>query len=353
MDKRPYLLVFLIAATISFLLTHVIRRVSVKLKLLDIPDERKIHTYAVPYLGGVSVFFGFMMAIGVALHLDKGFRFEFLQEFIGLFVGSSIILLLGIFDDLGGSSAGIKLSFQAIAATVLWGYGFRIETISSPIGGIIELGPILGWFITIFWFCSITNAMNLIDGLDGLCSGIGAIAATTLFIAGIWRGENVLPFLAVALCGSLLGFLPHNFHPAKIFLGDTGSLMIGFLIAAMSLFSYTKASAMISLLVAVTALALPVADTLMAILRRSRLKKHLFQADRGHIHHRLIKLMPYRTAVFFLYVITAYASVLGLSMVLSDTGTSILILATLIGSIILIMVVLRMIEIQKIKEIDK
>jgi UDP-GlcNAc:undecaprenyl-phosphate GlcNAc-1-phosphate transferase len=344
MQDRPYLLVFLVASTIAYLLTMVLRRVCTQLKLLDLPDMRKIHKYAVPYLGGVSVFFGFMMGLGVALHLDRGFRFEFLQEFIGLFVACSIILLLGIFDDLGGSNASIKLVFQAIGATVLWGYGFRIETVSSPWGGSIELGPILGWMVSILWFWAITNAMNLIDGLDGLCAGIGAIAATSLFVAGMWRGENVLPFLAIALAGSLIGFLPHNFHPAKIFLGDTGSLTIGFLIAAASLVSLTKASATVSLLVPVAALAIPVTDTIMAIIRRQRLRKNIFQADREHIHHRLIKIMPYRRAVFFLYLVTGYASVLGLSMVFSDTMTSLWILGLLVGSLLLAAAVLRVIE---------
>lgn len=334
----------MIAISISYLLTMILRRVCLRFQLLDIPDERKIHTNAVPYLGGVAVFVGAMMAMGVALHLDRGFRFEFLQEFIGLFVAASIILLLGIFDDLGGSNAEIKLVFQAVAATVLWGYGFRIEHFTSFFGGTYELGPVLGWFATIIWFWALTNAMNLIDGLDGLCAGIGAIAATTLFLVGLWRGENVLPFLAIALSGALLGFLPHNFHPARIFLGDTGSLLIGFFIAAMSLVSFTKASTMVSLVVPVVALALPVTDTLMAIIRRGRLHKNIFQADREHIHHRIIRLLSYRRAVFILYLITAYASVLATAMVFTDTVTAFWIFGLLIGSLLFAVAALRIAE---------
>lgn len=341
---RPYLLVFLIASSIAYLITLILRRISTKLRLLDLPDERKIHKYAVPYLGGIAVFFGFMMALSVALHLDRPFRYEFLQEFIGLFVGASIILLLGIFDDLGGSNATIKLAFQTVAATVMWGYGFEISRISSPFGGSIELDPALAWFVTVFWFWAIINAMNLIDGLDGLCAGLGAISATTLFLAGMLRGEGVLPFLAVALAGSLIGFLPHNIHPARIFLGDTGSLLIGFLIASMSLISFTKASAMVSLIVPVATLALPVTDTIMAMIRRQRMKKNLFQADREHIHHRLLRIMPHKQAVFFLYMVSAYASVLGIAMISANFVTSFWIMGVLVGSILTAVVILRVLE---------
>lgn len=355
MTSSHFFLVFLIASSVSYLLTMVLRRICVQFKLLDLPDERKIHRYAVPYLGGVAVFTGTMMALGVALHLDRAFRFEFLQEFIGLFVATSIILLLGIFDDLGGSNAGIKLVFQGVAATVLWGYEFRIEKITGFGEHPIVLGPVLGWMVTVFWFWALTNALNLIDGLDGLCAGIGAIAATTLFLVGLWRGENVLPFLAIALAGSLFGFLPHNFHPARIFLGDTGSLTIGFLIAAMSLVSFTKASTMVSLVVPVMALALPVTDTLLAIVRRGRLHKNIFQADREHIHHRIIRVLPYRRAVFLLYTITAYASVLGVSMVFASTVTSFWIFGLLIGTLLLAVAALRIAEgrVPEVEECDK
>lgn len=344
MSEHPFLLVFLIASSISYLLTMVLRRICVQFQLLDMPDERKIHKHAVPYLGGVAVFTGTMMGLGVSLHLDRSFRFEFLQEFIGLFVACSIILLLGIFDDLGGSNAGTKLIFQGVAATVLWGYGFRIEKITGFGDAPIALDPLIGWAVTVFWFWALTNALNLIDGLDGLCAGIGGIAALTLFLVGLWRGENVLPFLAIALTGALAGFLPHNIHPAKIFLGDTGSLMIGFLIAAMSLVSFTKASAMVSLVVPVMALALPVTDTVMAIVRRGRLKKNIFQADREHIHHRIIRVLPYRRAVFLLHTITAYASVLGASMVFTATSTSFWIFGLLIGTLVLAVAALRIAE---------
>ncbi|RMH54508.1 MAG: undecaprenyl/decaprenyl-phosphate alpha-N-acetylglucosaminyl 1-phosphate transferase [Candidatus Hydrogenedentota bacterium] len=343
-QETRFLLTFLVAMSLSYLLTMVIRRLSTKLQLLDFPDERKIHRRAVPYLGGVSVFVGFMMAVGVALHIDRGFRFEFLREFIGLFVATSIIFLLGIFDDLGGSTATIKFAFQAVAATVLWGYGYRIDQVSWLFGGTIHLDPISGWLLTILWFWSVTNAMNLIDGLDGLCSGIGAIAATTLFWAGLLRQEPVLPFLAIALAGALIGFLPHNFHPAKIFLGDTGSLTIGFLIAAMGLVSFSKAATLVSLLVPTAALALPVTDTLLAILRRRHLRTNIFQADRKHIHHRLLRLLPHDRAVVLLLLLTGYSSVLGLVMSVTNKTTSFWILLLLVGSLALVIVVLRLIE---------
>lgn len=342
--EHPYFLVFLIASSISYLITLVMRRICHQLRLLDMPGERKIHRQAVPYLGGVAVFFGFMMSLGVALHLDRPFRYEFLQEFIGLFVATSIIFLLGIFDDLGGSNAQIKLAFQTVAATVLWGYDFRIESITSPWGGKIDFGPVLAWVITVVWFWAICNAMNIIDGLDGLCAGIGAIASTTLFLAGIWRGELVLPFLAIALAGALIGFLPHNFNPAKIFLGDTGSLTIGFLVASMSLVSFTKSSVMVSLIVPVATLAFPVTDTILAIIRRKRLKKNIFQADRQHVHHRLLKLMPHKQVVIILYIVTAYASVLGISMVFSDFTTSFWIFGLLVGSMLVAVAMLRLAE---------
>lgn len=333
-EMTPHLLVLLVAATLSYLITMILRRVCDKFGLLDFPDPRKIHRRPVPYLGGVAIYAATMIGIALALHLDPDFRFEFLSSFVGLFVAAAIVFLLGIFDDLGGSTAGVKLSFQTVAATVMWAYGFRIDEVTGPFGAAIEFDEVLSWILTTFWFVSIINAVNLIDGLDGLAAGIGAIAATTLAIAGLARsGDVVLPFLGVALTGALLGFLPHNLHPAKIFLGDTGAMTIGFLLAAFSLISYAKAAAITTLVVPVAALAVPVVDTLLAVVRRARRGAHLFRADREHLHHLLLRALPHARAVAVIHLLTLYFAAVGLGYVFfPDPRVGLTLTVLLVGS---------------------
>lgn len=312
----PQLLVFLVAVGVSDLSTGIVRRISTRVGLLDHPDDRKIHHESVPYMGGVAIFISFFLAVALGLHLDAGFRFAFLRQFIGIFIATCVIFLLGIFDDLGGSNASIKFLWQSVAATIAYAYGFNVDRITNPFGGEILFDPVLSWALTVLWFAAVTNAVNLIDGLDGLAAGVCAMTATTLFLVGVSRDAIVPASLSIALAGALIGFLRHNFHPAKIFMGDAGALTVGFLLAAISTDSLTKASTFASLAVPFAALGLPILDTSLAILRRVTSGRPVFDADRGHLHHRLLAMgFSHRRTVLLLYCVTLYFCIVGYSFV--------------------------------------
>lgn len=311
---KTHLFVFVIALAVSDLATAVIRRIAARAGLLDHPDDRKIHHESVPYMGGVAIFVAFFLAVAVGLHVNAEFRAAFLQRFVGLFVASCVIFLLGIFDDLGGSNASIKFLWQAVAGSIAFAYGFSVDRLTNPFGGTVVFDPVLAWGLTVLWFAAVTNAVNLIDGLDGLAAGVGAMAAVTLFLVGLERGEIEQTFLSIALAGALLGFLRHNFHPAKIFMGDTGALSLGFLLAAISTGSLTKATTFATLAVPFAAIGLPILDTTLAIIRRLSSGAPVFDADRSHLHHRLLALgLTHRQAVFLLYLVTLWFCALGYS----------------------------------------
>ena len=317
-----YLILFALAAFGSFALTPVVSRLAVALGALDHPDGRRVHTTPTPRLGGISIYLAMAFATAVAVLVDPSF-FEVWDgpgaEIVGLVVAASIILVLGIVDDCRGLGAWTKLQVQILAALVLVSSGFEIEKI---------FGMEAGWWgipITVLWVVGITNAFNLIDGLDGLASGIGLIVSTTLLSVALVSGRDAEAMSFVLLAGALTGFLRYNFHPARIFLGDSGSLLLGFMLAAISLQMSNKLSATIAILVPLLALGLPIVDTSLTIARRLLRRLHvarrdesrtryeflvvgeapLFSADRRHIHHRLLDLgLTHRNAVLALYAVS-------------------------------------------------
>jgi len=302
-------------------------RLSHKLGILDQPGERKVHVKPVAYLGG----FGFVltMIIGVGI-------FGILQPYSGLMefrshlifvVGLMAIFLIGLWDDVIGIRAIIKLFLQIAVAFGMWLAGVRIERVSLAFGQSLDL---LGWdqqsliivilaslpsiIITVGWYVALMNAINLIDGLDGLAGGVSLIAALSLGIVGITIsytvGLNLGQALPIIASGAIFGFLTQNWHPAKTFMGDSGSLSIGFTLATASLISSTKAPALLALMVPLTALALPLFETAFSFLRRAIKGTNPFKADRRHLHHRLLDagLDQRRVVLIFLYT-TAYFGV--------------------------------------------
>jgi UDP-GlcNAc:undecaprenyl-phosphate GlcNAc-1-phosphate transferase len=247
-------------------------------------------------------------------------------EHLQLLVGAGAILLLGIYDDIRGASALLKLAVQVAATSMLFYYGVRIGQISTPFGLTIHLG-VLDFPLTLLWVVGLTNAINLLDGIDGLAAGVGALGALSLAVLSVWQGSIEVALIAASLGGSLIGFLFFNFHPATIFLGDCGALTLGFLLAEIPILSGQKSATAVALFVPIVALGIPILDTSMAILRRATQRKHLFQADRAHLHHRLLALgLSQSQVAFTLYIVSGILSLMAIAMTNASRMGALLIL---------------------------
>jgi UDP-GlcNAc:undecaprenyl-phosphate GlcNAc-1-phosphate transferase len=325
------LTIFLVSFSACYLLSFPVRLLASRLAVLDYPDQRKIHSVPIPSLGGLALLGAFAAAAIVAVKTDPQRFFLFRQPLAGLVIGAAIVTMLGLWDDVRGSGAAIKLAIQGAVGVLMYLYGFRIERITTPFEGILELrwG---GLALTVLWYCIMMNAMNLIDGLDGLAAGISAIAGVTIFAISFHWDEPLAAFLALTIVGISVGFLPHNFYPAKIFMGDTGSLLLGFLLASLTLITNTKAPAILTLLVPLVALGLPLVDTLYAFLRRCLMRAHPFRADNRHLHHRLLALgLSHKRVVILLYYVSGYLGVM--AYILSKVSPGITLLTVLILAI--------------------
>lgn len=333
--RQELLLALLLAVGLALLLTPLCIRVVRYIRIFDYPDERKIHKRPVALLGGLAVYLAFFLTVAFFFFWNPSLATELTWErFLGLYLGCSIVLILGVFDDLFGSGAQLKFIVQGIAAAVLFYFGFRIEFITNPLGGVLEFDIFTSFLLTIFWVAAITNAVNLLDGLDGLAAGVAAIAATTLFLVALSRGDLISSYITLALIGALLGFLPYNFFPAKIFLGDTGSLLIGFILAALGMLSFNKALTALALIIPIAALGIPVYDTVMAIIRRSQRGANIFKADKEHIHHTLLQAgLSQRQAMLLLCIISAYFGVLAYLCILVPNEYAVLIFLVFVISV--------------------
>ncbi|GAG36918.1 unnamed protein product, partial [marine sediment metagenome] len=251
---------------ISFGLLPVIIRLAHRYKWYDLPDnQRKIHTGLIPRMGGTSIFIAFFSSLFLAPLLSSLIsesRISLLSStrFVPVFAGALLAYLVGLYDDFRNLRALLKFFLQLLAAAIVAGGGFLISSFSLPYMGTIHLG-LLAYPVTIFWIVGIANAVNLIDGMDGLASGIAAIASLSMGVIAIIQGVPQTAILALALFGALVGFLAHNFPPAKIFMGDSGSLFVGFVLAVLPLMGISKASAFGTLIVPVTLLTVPILDT--------------------------------------------------------------------------------------------
>ena len=292
-----YLTAFIITLILSLIITPVIIRLAHKFNFIDQPGERKINTELVATAGGIAIYLAFMIPLRFFLPAN--------QTIQGIMIGGSFMLILGLLDDKFEISAPLKFGGQIIGALILIYYGVKINFITNPFGGFIYLGIYTVPF-TVFWIVSIINTINLIDGLDGLAAGVSIIAVLTLFAVSLQENQLIAPMLAVLLAGSCLGFLKYNFNPAKIFMGDTGAMFIGYIIAAVSITGALKSAAAVTIFVPVLALAIPILDTTFAIIRRIFNDRPIGEADHGHIHHRLLAIgMNQKQAVISVYVISA------------------------------------------------
>ncbi len=314
MDAFQLAIPFALAAATAALATPVVRRAALARGIVDRPNPRKVsNRAAMPLLGGLAVALGF--GVGVAVALLAGGEFETRGHLGGLVLGAGIMLALGIYDDRRGLGAWPKVLVGALAAAIAIGSGFTIGHFTDPVSRASTMLPgWLSWITTFLWILGITNAINLIDGLDGLAAGVGVIIGTTLAVI-CWQAGMVLGVvLGVALVGALLGFLPFNFAPARIFLGDSGALFIGYVLALLALEGYRQMT-VLTFVVPLLALAVPILDTLLSILRRLWLRAPVFSADRLHMHHRLLASAggSHRSAVLQFYWVTAAFCLLAVS----------------------------------------
>ncbi len=321
-DIWAVLLAMGLAAVVALASTPLVKALSVKVGAVDVPkDGRRMHNHPIPRMGGLAIFLGFMAAVLLFVPLDTEKR--------GMLLGAVIIVVLGMLDDRFALPAMPKFVVQIIAAVIAVMAGNRIDVLSNP--NIFSANPywelgVLSIPVTVIWIVAITNAVNLIDGLDGLACGVSTIsAATMLVIALLVREQDVLvseqdvAVMMAALVGACIGFLPYNFNPAKIFMGDTGSTFLGFIMAVVSVQGMFKMYNIISFVVPFLMLGLPIFDECFAIIRRLTRGQSPMAPDRGHVHHRLIDMgFSQKQAVGVLYVISA---ILGLSaVVLTASG---------------------------------
>ena len=329
----PFLVTLLVAWLATDLLIPWVTRLAYSLGRVDQPDARKVHTTPIPRLGGVAIFLGFFIAIAVIELLVVGPLFPRTGPFMGLLAGASIIFLLGIVDDLRPLPATLKLVIQIVAASVAVALGVRIEVLSNPMGGMLILPMSLSVGLTIFWLVGITNTINLIDGLDGLAGGVSLIAASTTALIAFQTKQPALALLALALVGATIGFLRYNWNPAKIFMGDSGSLFLGFVLAAISVIGLLKVAATAALLVPILILGVPIFDTAFAIVRRAIQRRPIFSPDRGHLHHRLLGLgFSQRRAVVIIYAICLLLG--GTALALFDIQEGVAVLFTALAILI-------------------
>ena len=310
------LLAAAVAFFISFLMTPPVKRFAEEVGAMDVPkDERRVHDHPIPRMGGLAIFLGFVLSL--LLFVDMS------TQVMGLLLGTVIIAVMGALDDIMNLNAWIKLAGQILAAGVAIRCGIVVDAISNftPDGGITFLDT--NWLaipVTVIWIVACTNAVNLIDGLDGLAVGVSTISSLTMLVVSLYVAEPSVSLILAALTGACVGFMPYNLNPAKIFMGDVGSQMLGFVLSTASIIGLFKFHAIISFLVPLLALAVPLADTVFAFFRRIVHGQSPFHADRGHFHHRLLALgMSQKQAVAVLYGVSA---VLGLIAVLM-TGQSV------------------------------
>jgi UDP-GlcNAc:undecaprenyl-phosphate GlcNAc-1-phosphate transferase len=334
-----YGVLFVISACASFVLTPFVGRLAVRIGVVDRPGERKIHTASVPRLGGVSLVLSIFLTVLVALGLQRvtGRVFALDLEAWGpVLYGGMIVFLVGIWDDVRSIPAWVKFLFQAMATCLVLWFGVQIDQVSLLGGDSLKLG-VLGPPLTFLWIIGITNAFNLLDGLDGLAVGLASIVAGSCATIFFLRGDAQDTLLLVILIGALLGFLPYNFNPARIFLGDSGSLVVGYVLAVTAITGSQKGATTLAVVIPLLVFGLPIVDTLLSMTRRfvasrrllkssrARLKerilcvKHMFEADQKHIHHRLLALgFSHRNAVLLLYALALGLSSLAFFSVLAQ-----------------------------------
>ena len=318
---KTFLCVYIGSAFLAVIFTPLVIKLARKIKAIDRPGARAVHTKPIPRIGGVAIFISAMSLIILILFLNNtlGDAFRNMKlQLLALFCSSTFIFFIGLYDDLKGLPARFKFLAELLAAAALCLVGIRISLISFTEQWTLNFGW-LSYPITIFWIVGITNAVNLSDGLDGLAAGISAVTCGVIAILAIHSGSVVMTLFMLALLGSLSGFIFFNFNPAKIFMGDCGSLFLGFMIASSSILCSMKYSTLVALALPILTLGIPIFDTLFSMLRRFLERRSIFSPDRSHFHHRLVDLgLKQRHVVITIYIITLLFAGLGMFMMVTQ-----------------------------------
>lgn len=329
---------FAVALIVSLAITPLIILLAKKTGAMDAPNARKVHKKPIPRIGGLAIYAGFMASI-IFVVIKYGLDAEMIRETIGLMLSGTLIVALGLVDDYKNLPAKIKLLGQICAAAMLvLVFDVRIDFVTDPFGDYIYLDnfpiPHLAIPVTMFWLVGLTNTVNLIDGLDGLAAGVAAIASFTILLVAFEQGFILVAVMTAALAGAAVGFLKYNFNPAEIFMGDTGSMFLGFMLAGISVTGAVKSVATIALVVPIFALGLPILDTTFAIVRRVRGGVPIFKPDKGHLHHRLLSVgFTQRQAVLLMYVISALFGLSAIALTAVSYQIAILILFIVVMAI--------------------
>lgn len=309
-----------------------------KAEIYDVPTgQRKLHERAVAYEGGVALFLAFLAGLTAGVLTEPLFFFQMTQV-RGLVFGATCATALGVADDLLDLPPVVKLAGQLALGAAMYLFGFGIEKLSNPFGGEVAVWRYASVVATMLWYALLMNGINMIDGLDGLAAGIVGLCGVTLCFISVDLGQSLGAIVAIAIVGICLGFLPFNFSPASIFMGDAGSLLLGFLLASVTLLTSTKAPAVVALLIPMLAVGFPLFETVFAFFRRAVHGRNPFQGDRRHLHHRLLNLglSPRRTVLIFYYV-TAFLGMLSyIIQRLEARVTLALVGIVLVGAIIVV-----------------
>lgn len=326
-----YIIPFAVALIVSFFASPIAKKIAVRCNAIDVPkDDRRMHKKPTALMGGLAVIAGFLVSV---FYVFLVYRPDDLLawakdispvKMIGFFAALVIVIAMGVIDDIHPLSAKVKFPIQLVAAAIVVFTGTKIKYFTISIKDIkyVSIDDVLSTVLSILWIVGITNAINLIDGLDGLAAGVTGIASLSLFVVAVMMVPDipaVFAVLYVALAGAIMGFLPYNFNPAKIFIGSTGAYFLGFMMSVISIEGATKAYTALTMVVSLIALGLPIFDTAFAIIRRVLNKKPIGEGDRGHIHHRLVDMgISPKFSVTILYVVTG---ALGLvSILLANKG---------------------------------
>jgi UDP-GlcNAc:undecaprenyl-phosphate/decaprenyl-phosphate GlcNAc-1-phosphate transferase len=317
---KTYFLLFVVATCSSLVLTPIMRRLCQRFHWLDEPkDTRRLHAVAIPRLGGVAVFLSVLLGL-LPLLLIRNLFTDSLRSsaphLLVILVPACLTLILGVFDDLFGLKAPQKFTGLAVIGVIFYLMGGRIESLSIPFVGSVELPIVVGLALTVVWVVSIANAFNLLDGMDGLATGAAIFSSLVIMLISLTLDRPLVIAVALVFCGALVGFLRYNFNPASIFLGDSGALFVGFMLAALSVEGTQKASTAVAVAIPIIAFGLPMVDTGFTIVRRFISGKPLFQGDREHIHHMLLERgWSQRRTALVLYGVCAFFGLLTLLFV--------------------------------------
>ena len=316
------------ALVLALVFVPLAMKLAYKIGAVDKPNARKVHTKIMPRMGGLGIYLAYIIVVLATQKMN--------MQLAGLLLGSTILVVLGIFDDMKDLNAKFKLLIQILAAVIVMAFGVRIEFMTNVFGGGAIYLDILSLPITLLWIVGITNAINLIDGLDGLAGGIATIAALSMAVVGWIYGQYLMASMAIILAGATMGFLRYNFHPAKVFMGDTGSLFLGFNLSVLAIMGVAKSVTFISLAAPVLVLGVPIFDTFFAILRRKMNHKPIFAADKDHLHHRLLGMgFSHRKTVLIIYAISFFLALSAILITYLSTAEAVAVVAIVL-SIILI-----------------